>query len=504
LRLKEFFALSIIVAGLFSGIAVGLVNAQAVIIETKIITDPAIQYWPDIYDDIIVWTDYREGNSDIFMYDLSTQLETQITNLPHTQQHAVVHGDIIVWYDGRNGNFDIYMYDLSTETETQITTDPANQWWPAVYGDIIVWTDTRNDDSNDNYDIYMYDLTTKVETQITDEDATQEHAAIYGDRIVWKDNRFGTNDIFMYDLAAEDEIRITTNAYLPTVDQPAIYGDRIVWHDQIWPGSMDIFMYDLSTSTETQITTDAAYQGYPDIYGDIIVWQDLRNGNDNYDIYMYDLSTETETQITTDAAHQAVSAVYDNRIVWTDSRNGNPDIYMGELGDNVPPVADAGPDQTVPEDTLVAFDGSGSSDNVGIVSYVWMFWDGAPQILSGKNPTYTFATPGTYLVTLKVSDAAGNNAADEVTITVLTPKERTQRLIETIETWKLSTGTEASLTSKLKGAIHLLNLGNEKGAIRKLTDFISQVEALKGNRLTLEQANYLISEAEGIINNIQG
>src|SRR5207245_7457229 len=39
--------------------------------------------------------------------------------------------------------------------------------------------------------------------------------------------------------------------------------------------------------------------------------------------------------------------------------------------DGTPPIANAGPDQTVNEDTPVAFDGSGSTDNVGIVNYTW-------------------------------------------------------------------------------------------------------------------------------------
>src|SRR5438876_4860053 len=39
--------------------------------------------------------------------------------------------------------------------------------------------------------------------------------------------------------------------------------------------------------------------------------------------------------------------------------------------DVTPPIANAGPDQTVNEDVPVAFDGSGSTDNVGIVNYTW-------------------------------------------------------------------------------------------------------------------------------------
>jgi len=88
--------------------------------------------------------------------------------------------------------------------------------------------------------------------------------------------------------------------------------------------------------------------------------------------------------------------------------------------DTTKPTANAGIDQTVNEDTQVNFDGSGSTDNLGIVNYVWAFTDVTPKTLTGKNPNYIFATPGTYTVTLNVTDAAGNWATDTVVITVLT------------------------------------------------------------------------------------
>ena len=93
--------------------------------------------------------------------------------------------------------------------------------------------------------------------------------------------------------------------------------------------------------------------------------------------------------------------------------------------DATKPVAHAGPDRTVNEDTQVTFDGSSSTDNVGIVSYVWAFTDVTPKTLTGKNPIYTFATPGTYTVTLNVTDAAGNWDSDAVIITVspVTPSD---------------------------------------------------------------------------------
>ncbi|MBS7657034.1 PKD domain-containing protein [Candidatus Bathyarchaeota archaeon] len=89
------------------------------------------------------------------------------------------------------------------------------------------------------------------------------------------------------------------------------------------------------------------------------------------------------------------------------------------LSDTIPPVADAGPDLTVNEDTTMVFDGSGSSDNKGIVSYVWTFTDVVQKKLVGVSPEYVFENPGIYYVWLNVTDLGGNWNTDELVITVL-------------------------------------------------------------------------------------
>jgi hypothetical protein len=87
--------------------------------------------------------------------------------------------------------------------------------------------------------------------------------------------------------------------------------------------------------------------------------------------------------------------------------------------DTTPPIANAGPDQTVNESTVVQFDGSGSIDNVGIVSYVWTFVDGTSISLVGIAPNYLSTNPGVYTVNLNVTDAAGNWNTDTMTFTVV-------------------------------------------------------------------------------------
>ncbi|MFQ5908709.1 MAG: carboxypeptidase regulatory-like domain-containing protein, partial [Thermoplasmata archaeon] len=93
-------------------------------------------------------------------------------------------------------------------------------------------------------------------------------------------------------------------------------------------------------------------------------------------------------------------------------------MWVNVTFDTEAPVADAGLDQTVDEDTVVTFDGSGSTDNVGIVNYTWDFTDGTAQGLYGVTPSYVFANPGTFVVTLTVTDFDGNSDTDTVTISV--------------------------------------------------------------------------------------
>jgi parallel beta-helix repeat protein len=85
------------------------------------------------------------------------------------------------------------------------------------------------------------------------------------------------------------------------------------------------------------------------------------------------------------------------------------------------PSANAGQDQKVNVEEAASFDASGSSDNIGIVSYEWDFGDGTKAM--GKTTIHTYTSPKTYTVTLTVRDAAGNIGTDTLTVTVLTPAE---------------------------------------------------------------------------------
>ena len=83
---------------------------------------------------------------------------------------------------------------------------------------------------------------------------------------------------------------------------------------------------------------------------------------------------------------------------------------------DLPPTASAGPDRTTNPGASITFDGSASTDDIGIKSYTWNFGDSQQD--TGAVVTHTYDIAGTYTVTLTVTDTAGNTATDTADITV--------------------------------------------------------------------------------------
>jgi len=67
-----------------------------------------------LYEDIVVWTDYKDCNRDICGYNLSTHKEFLIAFGIEGEYSPAIYGDTVVWITDRDGKTDIYGCNLSS------------------------------------------------------------------------------------------------------------------------------------------------------------------------------------------------------------------------------------------------------------------------------------------------------------------------------------------------------------------------------------------------------
>ena len=147
-----------------------------------------------------------------------------------------------------------------------------------------------------------------------------------------------------------------------------------------------------------------------------------------------------------------------------DSNTATVSITVNHI--NHPPVANAGPDQTVVQGNTVTLDGSGSSDpNNDLLTYQWSLVSPGGSTASLSNsiaikPTFVVDKPGTYVAQLIVNDGKVDSLADTVTIRTISNIMVTPSSVGLGEpgttsqlkvTGKLPDGTEVDITSSSFG-----------------------------------------------------
>ncbi len=130
-------------------------------------------------------------------------------------------------------------------------------------------------------------------------------------------------------------------------------------------------------------------------------------------------------------------------------------IVVGEVTNEAPnAVVTATPEEgMVPLE--VAFTGSNSTDDIGVVSYLWDFKDGTTS--TEMNPSHTFTTAGSYNVQLTVTDAGGLTDTAMITIVVANNSEE-----------KVSFVFETNPPSPTRGGVAVINSINKPSNVEVL------------------------------------
>ena len=307
--------------------------------ERQITNNPAIQLWPAIYGDKIVWVDVQ---NDLYLYTISTGEQRRLTTSGFYKRNLQMHGDIITWFDGSGG---FYLYDIKKGEEKSFANESIrpDPWGVGIYDNKMVFSATSPEGGDK--DIFLYDITTGTTTRITSDPTPELTPAIYGSQVVflnatpWWHADSQKAGVYVYDIETQQLSKIYSGPTSNTLVE--IYGNTIAWVDGPF---RYLHIYDLETKTDTIVNTIGAPSfGYLSIFRDKIVWVGTDLLSNKNAIYLYDITTGEQSRISSDTAEPwgyDGQDIHEGGVVWSDSRSGTTrDIYLYQFASqNQPPT----------------------------------------------------------------------------------------------------------------------------------------------------------------------
>ena len=149
--------------------------------------DPQID-WP-----WVVWWDYQER---IYAHNLESGV-TQTVLATHGARLPAVSAldQLVVWQDMRNGDWDLYGFDLTTNTELELVKAPLDQGFVDLANGLVAFqSQTRGGAWNTG----LWVRALNRHFLLDPHSAFQTQVAVDGTQVVWQDSRNHQLDIFRY------------------------------------------------------------------------------------------------------------------------------------------------------------------------------------------------------------------------------------------------------------------------------------------------------------------
>ena len=432
---RSAFAVAVVCAGLLAGpgggplavVPAGRVNIEG---ESRILTtDAAAQTEPAISGGLVVFTDQRNGNADIYLYDLAAEGEERLTSGAQDEAQPDISGRTVVYTDlgASTGGGDILGLAIGGAPFVVAADGESSQTSPAIDGSLVAWEDWRDG----NQEIYARDLASGITRRIsTTPESAEAGPSVSGSRIAYsRQDPDGTCQIVVSDFVTGESVQITDG--FTCFSRASISGTTVVYDgNPPDPGRTDEDLdvhYHLMTSGTTQRIVLAGAQWNAHASGEwLSADKEAQQPRLNTDVKLYNIPNDFPFGAVITEFNEAGNDIDGNSVVYETDERGNPDIGIFEFtvaGDNEAPAADAGPDRLVecagPAGSAVVLDGSASADPEGDpMTYTWTgpFPEGG-GVVTGASPTVTLPL-GPSTVSLVVSDGQAESAPDQATITV--------------------------------------------------------------------------------------
>lgn len=255
----------------------------------------------------------------------------------YMRSDPILHEKRFVFSEKRDDQYDVFLYDLINDTIEQITSNEADQFVRGFDGRYIAWKEERIDESWDYWhDIYVHDLSTGIEEMVVEDEGNTSLRFLDKGKVffdIWRGPEMG---IYFYDIELGEIVPVSTGMENPIGWDAE--GDLVVYTDER-NGDRDVFMKNLSSNKETTIASGQFDQGYPHITEKWVAWIDENDGPRHHitgdeSICFYDLETGITEPLPFQPSSKEGLQMDDGRIFWmdrSDSFDHNEDIYCYDI-----------------------------------------------------------------------------------------------------------------------------------------------------------------------------
>ncbi len=195
-----------------------------------------------------------------------------------------IAGNMVVWTDNRNGNLDIYGRDLTRAKDIAVCTNKSQQDNPSVARIVTtsgkvrylaVWVDKRNHEGGSATDIYGRDLSGRRDFVVSRSTTVKWYPEIVDQWVIWieADDPAGPYRIKARDLTLERTYLVATSKVLsPVAMDWRQVGAKVVYTAVYTSGQGNISARDLPAGAPFNISQKSAFEWWPDISHNRVVW----------------------------------------------------------------------------------------------------------------------------------------------------------------------------------------------------------------------------------------
>lgn len=181
-------------------------------------------------DGIVIWTDMRNGNADLYYLDLKkSEGEKPFVAEKGVQSAAKVSGNNVVWRDSRSGNTDLYYKKLNESGETVLATNIGLGGGNDIWKNWVIWISKKK--------LFLMNLETK-ETKILQENNALV-AVINEGKVAYSASEGTSIYIHVYDIASGQTTKLDRKVI--STGQLAV-NESYVAFDDIVEENRDIFL----------------------------------------------------------------------------------------------------------------------------------------------------------------------------------------------------------------------------------------------------------------------